>query len=129
MAQDHPDHPGMGDKERSAGFLLETLLEKRQCPVLEVQKAFPARGSEGVQVFSPLFEPGRVLLFDFLEGSAVPSPQVNLIECRMADDGLTSCDDPGCMPAPGEAASVDGVNGQGGQGLVPVPGLGDADVI
>lgn len=128
MAQDHPDYPGMGDKERGTGFP-EALMEKRQSPVLEVQKAFPVRGSEGVQVFSPLSEPVRFLLFDFLKCPAVPLPQVNLIQCRNGNDGPVPGDDCGGMPAPGEAAGVDGVNGQGCQGLVPVTGLGDADVI
>jgi hypothetical protein len=47
----------------------------------------------------------------------------------MAGDGPVFGDDGGGMPAPGEAAGVDGVDGQGYQGLAPVPGLGDADVI
>ncbi len=128
MAEDDPDHPGMGHKDLGAGFP-EAVMEKRQYPVLEVQKAFPVRGPEGVQVFSPLFEPVRVLLFDFLKRPAVPLPQVDFMQCRVRDDGPVTRDDPCCMPAPGEAAGVDDIDVQRVQGLVPVSGLGDAFAI
>ena len=128
IAQEHPDHPGMGHKERDSG-IPEALIEKRQCPVLEVQKAFPARGPEGIQVVSPPFESVRILPSDLFKRSAVPLSQMDFIQCRVGNDGPVPGDDPGGMPAPGEAAAVNGVDGQGGQDLLPVAGLGDADVI
>ena len=75
----------MGDKERGAGFP-EALIEKRQYPVLEIQKAFSVRGPECVQVLAPLLESFRILLFDLIEPSAVPLSQVDFIQGRIGDD-------------------------------------------
>jgi hypothetical protein len=128
MAQNHPDHPGMGHKQRRAGFF-KASGQKRDSPALDIVKTFSVRRSECVQMFPPLFEPFRIPAFNFIKRPPFPLSQIDFIQCRVADDLPVPGNPSGRIPASGKAAGVDGIDFQGRQGMEPIRGLGSAGVI
>jgi hypothetical protein len=80
-------------------------------------------------MFPPLPESFRIPAFNLIKRPPLPLSQINLIQCRMADDFPVPGNPSGRIPASGKAAGVDGIDFQRRKGMLPIRGLGNAGVI
>lgn len=96
MAENHPDHAGMGDNE-CFFFFPGQWVEKGQDPVREILKTFATWWAIGAKVFPPFDKFFRPAGFDFLKGPAVPFSHMDFIQGLGMDDRRVSGDPTGCL--------------------------------
>ena len=103
LAENHPDHAGMGNDENFFLFPGQ-LVEKGQDPVREILKTFAAWRAIGAKVFPPFDKFFRPASLDFLKGFAVPFAHMDFIQGLGMDDWRVSGDPAGRLVAALKAA-------------------------
>ncbi len=129
MAQDHSDHPGMGDHQEGGSKGFVQVIKKGKHPVIEVIETFSPGGAEGIQLFAPLFKGLGLGFLDMVKGEALPGAQVDFIEPWIPENGFSRADEVCRVKASAEGAGKNPIKLDIFKCIFPEQGLGHAGFI